>query len=567
MNGNKQMELSGSEILIRSLLCEGVNTIFGYPGGQIIPVFDTLYDYRSELHHVLMRHEQGAVHAAQGYARASGEVGVCLVTSGPGATNVITGVGDAMLDSTPVVVIAGQVGAAMLGTDAFQEIDVVGITQPITKWAYQIRRAEDIAWAVARAFYIARSGRPGPVVLDFTKNAQVQQAPFVYEPCRFIRSYLPVPELNECAADEAAALIDAAQRPLALVGQGVVLAHAEEELKEFLQKADIPVASTLLGLSALPSDFPLNKGFLGMHGNVAPNMKTNEADVIVAVGLRFDDRLTGNLQHYARQAKIIHLDIDPSEIGKNVPVTVPVLADAKTSLKALTQRIRENKHTEWIRSFDVYELIEQERVIRKELYPEGEALTMGEVVRRVSEATGNDALLVTDVGQNQMMAARYFRYSRSRSIVTSGGLGTMGFGIPAALGAKLAVPARTVCLFCGDGGFQMTMQELGTIMQEGIGVKMILLDNQYLGMVRQWQELFYHERYSFTAMQNPDFQAVAKAYGIAGRTVGRRDELDNAIADMLKDDRPYLLVVNVENKGNVYPMVPAGAAITDILMG
>ena len=567
MNGNKQMEFSGSEILIRSLLCEGVNTIFGYPGGQIIPVFDTLYDYRSELHHVLMRHEQGAVHAAQGYARASGEVGVCLVTSGPGATNVITGVGDAMLDSTPVVVIAGQVGAAMLGTDAFQEIDVVGITQPITKWAYQIRRAEDIAWAVARAFYIARSGRPGPVVLDFTKNAQVQQAPFVYEPCRFIRSYLPVPELNERAADEAAALIDAAQRPLALVGQGVVLAHAEEELKEFLQKADIPAASTLLGLSALPSDFPLNKGFLGMHGNVAPNMKTNEADVIVAVGLRFDDRLTGNLQHYARQAKIIHLDIDPSEIGKNVPVTVPVLADAKTSLKALTQRIRENKHTEWIRSFDVYELIEQERVIRKELYPEGEALTMGEVVRRVSEATGNDALLVTDVGQNQMMAARYFRYSRSRSIVTSGGLGTMGFGIPAALGAKLAVPARTVCLFCGDGGFQMTMQELGTIMQEGIGVKMILLDNQYLGMVRQWQELFYHERYSFTAMQNPDFQAVAKAYGIAGRTVGRRDELDNAIADMLKDDRPYLLVVNVENKGNVYPMVPAGAAITDILMG
>lgn len=561
------MELSGSEILIRSLLCEGVNTIFGYPGGQIIPVFDTLYDYRSELHHVLMRHEQGAVHAAQGYARASGEVGVCLVTSGPGATNVITGVGDAMLDSTPVVVIAGQVGAAMLGTDAFQEIDVVGITQPITKWAYQIRRAEDIAWAVARAFYIARSGRPGPVVLDFTKNAQVQQAPFVYEPCRFIRSYLPVPELNERAADEAAALIDAAQRPLALVGQGVVLAHAEEELKEFLQKADIPAASTLLGLSALPSDFPLNKGFLGMHGNVAPNMKTNEADVIVAVGLRFDDRLTGNLQHYARQAKIIHLDIDPSEIGKNVPVTVPVLADAKTSLKALTQRIRENKHTKWIRSFDVYELIEQERVIRKELYPEGEALTMGEVVRRVSEATGNDALLVTDVGQNQMMAARYFRYSRSRSIVTSGGLGTMGFGIPAALGAKLAVPARTVCLFCGDGGFQMTMQELGTIMQEGIGVKMILLDNQYLGMVRQWQELFYHERYSFTAMQNPDFQAVAKAYGIAGRTVGRRDELDNAIADMLKDDRPYLLVVNVENKGNVYPMVPAGAAITDILMG
>ena len=562
------MKLAGSEILIRSLLAEGVSTLFGYPGGQVIPVFDTLYDYRHELHHVLTRHEQGAVHAAQGYARASGGVGVCLVTSGPGATNVITGVGDAMLDSTPVVVIAGQVASPMLGTDAFQEIDVVGITQPITKWAYQIRRAEDVAWAVARAFYIARSGRPGPVVLDFTKDAQVQQAEFAYRPCTFIRSYQPVPEADPARLDEAARLIDAAERPLALVGQGVILARAEEELKAFLEKADIPAASTLLGLSALPSDYPLNKGFLGMHGNVAPNMKTNEADVLIAIGMRFDDRLTGNVAKYAPQAKIIHLDIDPSEIGKNIPVDVPVLGNAKVTLQALTARVSPCKHTAWIRSFDEYDRLEHDKVIRRELYPDGHALTMGEVVRRVSEATGHDAVLVTDVGQNQMMAARYFRHSRTRSLVTSGGLGTMGFGIPAAMGAKLAVPARTVCLFCGDGGFQMTMQELGTIMQEHLGVKIILLDNHYLGMVRQWQELFYHERYSFTAMNNPDFTAIARAYGITSRTVERRADLDDAIDDMLRDDdEPYLLVARVEDKGMVYPMVPAGAGITEILLG
>ncbi len=558
--------MKGSEILIRAMLHENVDTIFGYPGGQIIPVFDTLYDFRDKMHHILTRHEQGATHAAQGYARVSGKVGVCFVTSGPGATNVITGVGDAMLDSTPMVVIAGQVGTNLLGTDAFQEIDVVGITQPITKWSYQIRRAEDIAWAVARAFYIARSGRPGPVVLDFTKNAQVQDVDFVYKPCSFIRSYVPYPDIDPLQIEEAAKLINEARKPFALVGQGVILSGAEEELKSFLEKADIPAGSTLLGLSALPSDYPLNKGFLGMHGNIAANIKTNEADVIVAVGMRFDDRVTGDLNRYARQAKIIHLDIDVSEIGKNVPVEVAVLGDAKETLAALTDKIDKGSHKEWIASFDEHDKVEYDKVIKKELYPESGQITMGEVVRRVSEETANKAVLVTDVGQNQMMASRYFKYSQSRSIVTSGGLGTMGFGIPAVMGAKMGAPDRTVCLFCGDGGFQMTLQELGTIMQEQIGVKMIILNNNYLGMVRQWQELFFDERYLFTEMKNPDFVAIAKAYGIAGREVNEREDLDEAIKDMLKDDKPYLLVVNVETKGLVYPMVPAGACITDILI-
>jgi acetolactate synthase-1/2/3 large subunit len=414
------MKISGSETLIRSLLAEGVDTIFGYPGGQIIPVFDTLYDFKDRINHILTRHEQGATHAAQGYARVSGKVGVCFVTSGPGATNVITGVGDAMLDSTPMVVIAGQVGAHLLGTDAFQEIDVVGITQPITKWSYQIRRAEDVAWAVARAFYIARSGRPGPVVLDFARNAQVQETEFEYKPCNFIRSYIPVPKINSEQIDNAAKLINEAKKPFALVGQGVVLSGAEKELKNFLEKADIPAGNTLLGLSALPSDYPLNKGFIGMHGNVAPNMKTNEADVIIAIGMRFDDRVTGDLSQYAKQAKIIHIDIDESEIGKNVPVDVPVLGDAKEALTALTEKIKKNSHTDWISSFDEYEKTEHEKVIRREVFPKTGQITMGEVVRRVSEATENKAVLVTDVGQNQMMASRYFKYSQPRSIVTSG---------------------------------------------------------------------------------------------------------------------------------------------------
>ncbi len=546
---------------------EGVDTIFGYPGGAIMPTFDALYDYENKVNHILTRHEQGATHAAQGYARVSGKVGVCLVTSGPAATNAITGIADAMLDSTPMVVITGQVGAALLGTDAFQEIDVVGISQPITKWSYQIRRAEDIAWAVARAFYIARSGRPGPVVLDITKNAQFQEIEFEYKPCTFIRSYIPVPEVNDTQIELAAELINNAKKPYALVGQGVVLANAEAELKAFLDKGNIPAAWTLLGASAMPTDYPLNKGFLGMHGNVAPNMKTNECDVLIAIGMRFDDRVTGDLNSYAKQAKIIHLDIDPAELNKNVKVDAPVLGSAKDTLAALTAKIRKTDHTEWIESFQVFIDQENDKVIQREVYPESGELTMGEVVNRISIATNHKAVVVTDVGQNQMMAARYSGYSQTRSLVTSGGLGTMGFGIPAAMGAKIGAPDRTVLMYSGDGGFQMTIQELGTILQEQIGVKMIILNNHFLGMVRQWQEMFFDERYSFTKMKNPDFIAIAKAYQIDGTEVSERENLDAAIKDMLKDDKPYLLVVNVEMKGMVYPMIPAGGSVTNILLG
>jgi acetolactate synthase I/II/III large subunit len=560
-------KITGAEAFIRSLLKEGVDTIFGYPGGAIMPVFDALYDFDKHVNHILTRHEQGATHAAQGYARVSGKVGVCLVTSGPAATNVITGIGDAMMDSTPMVVITGQVGAALLGTDAFQEIDVVGITQPITKWAYQIRKAEDIAWAVSRAFYIARSGRPGPVVLDFAKSAQFQEIEFDYKPCTFIRSYIPIPEVQPSQIEAAAALINQAKKPFALVGQGVVLSNAEQELKEFLEKANIPAAWTLLGASAMDTDFPLNKGFLGMHGNVGPNMKTNECDVLIAIGMRFDDRVTGDLKTYAKQAKVIHLDIDISEINKNVKADAPVLGSAKETLPAITKMLNVADHSEWIASFAEYDQLEFEKVIQREVHPTSGEITMGEVIHKVSEATHHKAILVTDVGQNQMMAARYFRFSETRSMVTSGGLGTMGFGIPAAMGAKIGAPDRTVCMFSGDGGFQMTIQELGTIMQEQIGVKMIILNNHFLGMVRQWQEMFFEERYSFTKMQNPDFVAIAKAYRIEGTEVHKREELDAAIADMLKDDKPYLLVVNVEMKGMVYPMIPTGASVNNILLG
>ena len=559
-------KLNGAHAFMQALIQEGVETIFGYPGGAIMPVFDALYDYSDKVNHILTRHEQGATHAAQGYARVSGKVGVALVTSGPAATNAITGVADALLDSTPLIVVTGQVGAALLGTDAFQEIDVVGITQPITKWSYQIRKAEDVAWAVARAFYIARSGRPGPVVLDFAKSAQSQEVEFDYKPCTFIRSYIPVPAIKEEQVEKAAELINQAKKPFALVGQGVILANAEKELLEFLEKADIPAASTLLGLSAMPTDFRLNKGFLGMHGNVAPNIKTNECDVLIAIGMRFDDRITGDLNTYAKQAKIIHLDIDASEIGKNVTPDAPVLGSAKDSLPALIRKINPARHTEWIDSFAEPQQREQEAVINKELFPTEGEITMGEVIHKVTKATNNNAIVVTDVGQNQMMAARYFEYTQTRSIVTSGGLGTMGFGLPAALGAKMGAPDRTVCMFAGDGGFQMTIQELGTIMQEQIGVKMIVLDNRFLGMVRQWQELFFEERYSFTKMHNPDFVAIAKAYNIDGKLVTVREDLDAAIADMLKDDKPYLLVVEVEQKGMVYPMVPAGTCVTNIIM-
>ena len=561
-----KQKISGSDALILSLLEEGVTTIFGYPGGQIIPVFDRLYDYKDKLHHVLVRHEQGATHAAQGYARVSGKVGVALFTSGPAATNAITGLADAMMDSTPIVVITGQVPSSMLGTDAFQETDVMGITLPITKWAYQIRRPEEIAGAVARAFYIARTGRPGPVVLDLTKDAQVGLTEFAYKKCNYIRSYTPVPKIEESQIDKAAELINQAKKPLMLIGQGVVLGNAEKEAMAVAEKTGIPIAATLLGLSAIPSDYPLYKGMLGMHGNIGPNIKTNECDVLIAVGMRFDDRVTGDLNSYAKQAKIIHFDIDASEFNKNVKVDVTVLGDAKQSLTALLDKVNPNNHQAWIDSFTPCEQTELEKVIIPEIAPQSGLLKMGEVVRRVSEASGNKAILVTDVGQNQMFGARYFKFTQTRSIVTSGGLGTMGFGLPAAIGAKFAAPERTVCLFCGDGGLQMTIQELGTILETGVGVKIILLNNNYLGMVRQWQQLFFHQRYSETSMVNPDFVVLASAYGIKSRRVEKREELDAAIAEMLSDDAPFLLDVCVEEAGLVFPMVPAGGCVSDIML-
>ena len=551
---------------MRSLEHQGVKTLFGYPGGSIMPTFDALYGHRDQLNHILVRHEQGAAHAAQGFARVSGEVGVCLVTSGPGVTNTITGVADAMLDSTPIVVIAGQTPVSLLGTDAFQEVDLVGITQPISKWSYQIRRAEDVAWAVARAFYIAKSGRPGPVVLDFTKNAQTDMVDYEPVDLDFIRSYDPIPDTDRVELQHAADLINAAERPLVLVGQGVELGNAQEELRAFLEKADIPCGRTLLGLSAIPSDHPLNKGMLGMHGNLGPNVKTNECDVLIAVGMRFDDRVTGNVNTYARQAKIIHMDIDPAEINKNIKIDVPVLGDCKETLAELTKLVRENKHTEWIASFEEHEKKEYENVIEKEIYPKEGPLNMGEVVRVVSEATNNEAILVTDVGQNQMMAARYFKYTKNRSIVTSGGLGTMGFGLPAAVGATFGCPERTVCVFMGDGGLQMSIQELGTIMEQQAPVKMILMNNNYLGNVRQWQKMFFGGRYSFTPMTNPDYLQIASAYGIPSRRVINREDLQAAVHEMLATDGPFLLEACVVEEGNVMPMTPPGGTVNEMLL-
>lgn len=558
--------ITGSEALMRSLEHQGVKTLFGYPGGAIMPVFDALYDHRDKLNHILVRHEQGAAHAAQGFARVSGEVGVCLVTSGPGATNTITGIADAMIDSTPIVVIAGQVGVRLLGTDAFQEVDLVGITQPISKWSYQIRRAEDVAWAVSRAFYIARSGRPGPVVLDFAKNAQIEMTDYEPVDVDFIRSYDPDPETDMDEINKAVELINASQRPLVLVGQGVELGDAQEELRKFVEKADLPCGCTLLGLSALPSKHPLNKGMLGMHGNLGPNVKTNECDVLIAVGMRFDDRVTGDLSTYARQAKVIHLDIDPSEIGKNVPVDVPVLGNCKRTLSLLTERIVAQKHTEWIESFQPYEEKEYTQVIKPEVFPEDGPLNMGEVVNAVSETTDNEAILVTDVGQNQMLACRYFKFAKKRSVVTSGGMGTMGFCLPAAIGATFGAPERTVCAFMGDGGLQMTMQELGTVMEQKAPVKIILMNNNYLGNVRQWQAMFFNRRYSFTPMMNPDYMQIAAAYGIPSRRVMDRLELNDAIREMLKTDGPFLLETCVVEEGKVLPMTPPGSPVNYMLL-
>ena len=559
-------KISGSEALMRSLEHQGVKTIFGYPGGSIMPVYDALYDHLGKLNHILVRHEQGAAHAAEGFARVSGEVGVCLVTSGPGATNTVTGIADAMIDSTPIVVIAGQVGVGALGTDAFQEVDWVGLTQPISKWSYMIRDANDIAQAVARAFYIAKSGRPGPVVLDFPKSAQTQMIEYEPAEAKYIRSYDPVPDTDMASVEQAVELINNAKRPFMLVGQGVELGNAHQELLDFIEKADIPCGTTMLGLSALPYNHPLNKGMLGMHGNIGPNVNTNKCDVLIAVGMRFSDRVTGYLPNYAKQAKIIHFDIDPAEINKNVKVDVAVLGDCKETLRVVCEKLKPAKHEKWSDSFTTYEKLEYDKVINNELHPRTETLSYGEVVHAVAEATKHEGILVTDVGQNQLTSARYFHLLNKRSMVTSGGLGTMGFGLPAAIGATFGAPDRTVCLFVGDGGIQMTIEELGTIMEHKCPVKVIILNNHFLGNVRQWQELFFNRRYSFTHMMNPDYMKIAEAYGIPALRVMNRENLADAVNRMLTTDGPFILEAVVTEEENVLPMTPPGSAISEIML-
>ncbi len=556
-----EKKITGAEALIKSLLNEGVDTLFAYPGGTVVRVFDSLYSHRDDIRQILVRHEQAATHAAQGYARISGKTGVAIVTSGPGATNTITGISDAMLDSTPIVVIAGQVSTASLGTDAFQEIDLVGVTQPITKWSYQIRRAEDIAWAVARAFYIAGSGRPGPVVLDFTKTAQDAFIDYKPEKIEYIRSYIPSPEPNPEEIQQAAELINNAKKPLVLAGHGIEIGQAEEEFKAFIEKGGLPAARTLLGLSVLPTDHPLNMGMLGMHGNMAPNIQTNQCDLLIAIGMRFDDRVTGQLEYYARQARIIHFDIDKSEFGKNVKPDVTVLGDCRRTLRMVTELIQQSEHKEWIESFDTYRKEEYEKVIKNALHPNAGPLKMGEVVSTVSSLSDENTAMTTDVGLNQMFSARYFKYRKPRSIITSGGLGTMGFGLPAAIGATYGAPQRPVVLFTGDGSLQMSIQELGTIMETGAAVKIVLLNNSFLGNVRQWQQLNYGKRYSCTKMVNPDYVQIASAYGIKARMVSDRNELEDAIREMFATDGPFLLETICEEEENVLPMIPARTAV------
>ena len=562
--------ITGSEALMRSLVAEGVTTIFGYPGGAIMPVYDALFDYtrgeRKSFEHILVRHEQAAAHAAEGYARVSGRVGVCLVTSGPGATNTLTGVADAMMDSTPIVVIAGQVGVTALGTDAFQEVDLVGVSQPISKWSYQIRRPEDVAWAVSRAFFIARSGRPGPVVLDFLKNAQTGTTEWEPKHVDFIRSYVPSPKVDEECVRQAAELINNAKKPLALVGQGVELGNAQAELLEFLEKGDIPAGRTMLGLSAMPSDHPLNVGMLGMHGNYAPNIKEQECDVLIAIGMRFSDRVTGRTDTYARQAKVIHLDIDKSEINKNVIADIPVVGDCKATLPAITRLLRKNCHKEWRDSFLPLQEKEMEKVVEPAIHPKEGPLLMGEVVNAVAEATKGEAVLVTDVGQNQLFSCRYFKFKRHRSVVSSGGLGTMGYGLPAAIGATFGTPNRTVCCFMGDGGLQMVLEELGTIMEQQSPVKMILLNNNYLGNVRQWQDMFWQRRKSFTRMLNPKYSLIAQAYGIGYRAVVERKDLKDAIREMLNTEGPFLLECAILEDDDVLPITPPGMSVDEMML-
>ncbi len=558
------MKIRGAEAVMHCLVQEKVETIFGYPGGAIMPIYDALYDFRDTVNHVLVRHEQGAIHAAQGFARTSGKVGVCFATSGPGATNLITGLADAMIDSTPVVCITGQVASHLLGTDAFQETDVIGISMPVTKWNVQVTRAEDIAAALAKAFYIAKSGRPGPVLVDITKDAQFGMVDFSYEPCTKIRSYQPTPLLEMEQLKNAADLLNSAHKPLMVIGQGIYLSNAEKDLMDFAEKTGIPVASTLLGLGAFPTDHPLYVGYLGMHGNYAPNVLTNECDVLLAVGMRFDDRVTGDVSRYAKQAKVIHIDIDKAELNKIVKAEVALHADAKEALQKLSSIVNKSEHPQWLQQFRDLEAIERNEVVNEAIHPSSNQLKMAEVVNLLSEKTDGKAIIVTDVGQHQMISSRYYKYKGRRNNVTSGGLGTMGFGLPAAIGAKLGNPDQTVVAIIGDGGFQMTIQELGTILQSKVDVKILILNNNFLGMVRQWQQLFFDKRYSFTEIVNPNFTAIAKGYSIDALKIEERNQLDDALSAMLKSEEAFLLEVVVEQEENVFPMVETGASVSEI---
>ncbi len=558
------VRISGSEAVIKCLLEEGVDVLYGYPGGAIMPVYDELYKYQDKIHHVLTRHEQGATHAAQGFARISGRVGVCMATSGPGATNLITGIADAQIDSTPMVCITGQVGSHLLGSDAFQETDIVGISTPVTKWNYQITKASEIPEVMAKAFYIAKSGRPGPVLVDITKDAQFEEFDFKYEKCQKVRSYKPVPELDITKVQEAAEAINNAKQPMIVWGQGIILGDAEEELKAVIEKAGIPSAWTILGASAIPTSHPLNIGMVGMHGNYAPNVLTNECDVLIAIGMRFDDRVTGNLETYAKQAKVIHFEIDPAEVDKNVKTDIAVLGDAKESLKKLLPLLNKNKHEEWHQQFKDLYGIEFEKVIQDDLNPTKDGLTMGEVLKEINRQTKGEAAIVSDVGQHQMIACRYAEFKNTRSNITSGGLGTMGFGLPAAIGAKMAAPEREVISISGDGGYQMTIQELGTVFQTKAAVKVVVLNNGFLGMVRQWQQLFFDKRYASTEMTNPDFVTIAKGYYLNAKRVTKREELADAVEEMIASKEAYFLEVCVEKEDNVFPMIPSGATVSDI---
>jgi len=560
------MKIRGAEAVMRCLVNEGVKTIFGYPGGAIMPIYDALYDFSDRVEHILVRHEQGAIHAAQGFARTSGDVGVVFATSGPGATNLITGLADAMIDSTPVVCVTGQVASHLLGTDAFQETDVIGISMPVTKWNIQVTKAEDIAGALAKAFYIARSGRPGPVLVDITKDAQFGEVDFTYTPCTGVRSYHPAPKVNDDLLKQAAALINAAEKPYLLVGQGIILSEAQAELEAFVDKSGIPVASTLLGLGAFSPDHNNYVGYLGMHGNYAPNVLTNSCDLLIAVGMRFDDRVTGDVSRYAKQAKVIHIDIDPAELNKIIQADVPIHADAKDALTRLTALVDQQAYPDWLAEFKALEAIEREKVVTDAIHPTSEQLKMAEVVNLLSEKTNGQAVVVTDVGQHQMIASRYYQYKGNRTNITSGGLGTMGFALPAAIGAKLGDPSKTVVAIIGDGGFQMTIQELGTILQFKIDIKILILNNNFLGMVRQWQQLFFDRRYSFTEIVNPDFITIAKGYAIDGKKINTREELDSSLDEMIASTGAYLLETVVEKEDNVFPMVPTGASVSEILL-